>query len=169
MAKKRFTYTLVESIDLGRFHFEGGTVLGVFETEHEGVEPDQLMHMAKYRQVAVDVSEVDSDLMILRDDASQEDYLVTDEPGDDDSDSDSEGDETTNLDGQTSDQQSSDQPDADQLAGSDLEESVVLALADNGITTRAQLLAFIETGKDLISLKKIGTDRVKKIKAFLGM
>jgi hypothetical protein len=114
----------------------------------EPIEPTSLLSMIQFGQASMSA-------------AFDQDEPIDQEPIDEVLDSiESE----TNLEGLTEELTQEPEPIASDLAEI-LDETLVEALRSNRIESKAQLLEFLASGKDLVDLDKIGATRAKRILA----
>ena len=156
---KVYTYTLEAETHFGQTKIAGGTVVANMVVEHDCIDPTQVLSMAMYRQISVQVTDLDpNDVPVFDDSAPSAESVVSEN--------------------QTTDEVVSESVDVpndaptDAPIGSDLhailDEKIVAALEANGLDTQAKLREFIASGKDMSELKSIGPVRVKTIIAAIS-
>jgi hypothetical protein len=151
---KRFKVRLTSDSQFSHGVVKAGTLVGIV-TMVEPIEPTSLLSMIQFSQAAME--QTDSDESEVIESASQE--TITSE-------SESIGDEPVDSDSEDSEfDDEPEQTDAPSDLVGILDESLIESLKVNGIETKAQLLEFLASGKDLVDLEKIGTTRAKRILA----
>ncbi len=131
---------------------KAGTLVGVIMMRDEKIEPISLLSMIQFGQasiVATEFEDNDETSQLVAEESSAVVQESLDSVDDEDPEFDDESEQT-------------DTP--SDLAGI-LDESLIESLKLNGIETKAQLLEFLASGKDLVDLEKIGTTRAKRILA----
>ncbi len=130
-----------------------GTLVGVIMMRDEKIDPISLLGMIQFNQASIVETEL-KDIYEPDETVSEESSAFVEE---------SEGTVETVESEDSFDDDQEDAPESD-LAGI-LDESLIELLKLNGIETKAQLLEFLASGKDLVDLDKIGTTRAKRILA----
>jgi hypothetical protein len=151
---KRFKVRLTCDSQFSHGVVKAGTLVGIV-TMVEPIEPTSLLSMIQFGQAAME--QTDSD----------ESEVIESEPSNDverDSSPVPETDHLSEEDDSEFDDET-EQTDAPSDLTGILDESLIESLKLNGIETKAQLLEFLASGKDLVDLDKIGTTRAKRILA----
>jgi len=170
---KFYKFKLKQDTHFGQEKVEAGTVLAVLRVDVEAADPIQLLSMVNYRQVEVESVEVESkepDVDPTDDEPESSEDVDTQVDGDVDVDTEQPEGGDLDLDGNDdadSESESSDSVSVD-LASIGLEESVIESLHANQINNVQELAAYINSGKDLLDLDKIGASRKAKILTAMG-
>ena len=154
---KVYTYTLLQETNFGQTKVAGGTVVANMVVEHDCIDPMQIVTMAQYRQISVEVTDLDSVYVP----PFEKDLVLDREPNNVQSESES-NESFSEL--NDANEAPSDEPIKSDLHAI-LDEKIVLALEANGIDSQAKLREFISSKKDMSELDKIGPGRVKTIMA----
>lgn len=140
---KRFEIKLTGDSQFSHGVVKAGSLVGVL-VMREPIEPTSILSMIQFSQAMIEEKEES-----------------TDESSSD------ESEQVENVIDTTLDEVTEDEQEPEVVSVSDLteflDESLVEALAVNGIKSKSELLEFIASGKDLIDLEKIGLTRAKKI------
>jgi hypothetical protein len=179
---RQYRVRINQNTHFGSVVAEANSVLAEFRLA-ECCDITQLLALIQYRQATLELVEPaipepspDADLHVddLNDqdgdldgdlNGDQGDDLDGDEANEDDVDGDIDADEDGgDEDGSDADEDGGErsQPDTS-LSSIGFDEGLVEALSINGINSRAELQSYIDSGKDLVDLAKIGVVRVKKI------
>jgi hypothetical protein len=153
------TFEIRASLDMQFGHgvVKAGTLIGTL-IMHEPVEPTSLLSMTQFHQATI--SEVES-LEI-----KSVESIEIEQPND------------TTLAGPDSDENDDDLTDVfvdtvESNEVSDLaeffDESIIESLVANEIKTKEQLLAYVDSGANLVDLDKIGATRAKRIMAAVAL
>lgn len=123
-----------------------GTLVGIVMMRDEKIDPISLLSMIQFGQASIVAKESEDDEELVVDVVESVEVAVEEsEPIEEDS-----FDEVPEL--------------PSDLVGI-LDESLIESLKLNGIETKAQLLEFLASGKELVDLEKIGSSRAKRILA----
>ena len=155
---KMHLFKLVRDMQFGQELLVAGTTIGALHMESNCVDLSQLISMVQYSQVAVESIEV------------EEAESIHDEP-----EADANADDTGEFESESDQEQLQSskavpetiKPEND-LASLGLDEVLIESLVANAITTKAELFSFVESGKNLVDLEKIGPTRAKKILAAIA-
>lgn len=151
--------TLNQDIEFSGGRLTAGTVLGNFDSE-VGMDPTQVFNMLQYRQASIEVVDYEPEDILAN--------LPSASNGD-------EGDDDGLLDAadmqpvaSTISVAAQEVAQVEEVKKSDLysipmSESTVEALIDGGIPDLEALIEYIQSGKDLVDLPKIGPVKVKNI------
>lgn len=157
---KVYTYTLDQETNFGQTKVAGGSVVANMVVEHDCIDPMQLVTMAMYRQIKVEVTDLDPvDVSVV-----EKDLVLDREPINVQSESESS---ESGSEGSDANKAPSDEPIKSDLHAI-LDEKIVTALEANGLDSQAKLREFIASGKDMSELDKIGPGRVKTIMAAIS-
>jgi hypothetical protein len=156
---KVYTYTLLQETNFGQTKVAGGTVVANMVVEHDCIDPMQIVTMAQYRQISVEVTDLDQENIPV----VEKDLVLDREPNN----VQSEGDSSDSSESISENEAPSDEPIKSDLHAI-LDEKIVSALEANGIDSQAKLREFIASGKDMSELDKIGPGRVKTIMAAIS-
>jgi hypothetical protein len=157
---KVYTYTLLQETNFGQTKVAGGTVVANMVVENDCIDPMQIVTMAMYRQISVEVTDLDQENIPV----VEKDLVLDREPNN--VQSEGEARESGSESGDAN-EAPSDAPIKSDLHAI-LDEKIVSALESNGIDSQAKLREFIASGKDMSELDKIGPGRVKTIMAAIS-
>jgi hypothetical protein len=157
---KLHTFKLLRDMHFEQTLLTAGTVVGVLQSE-TNVDVSQLLSLVQYNHVSIETTEVDKpELESIHDDSGS--HVPT--PNEDDT---SEFDSEHVSDDLQDESELTPKPESD-LASLGLDEVCIESLAANQITTKEQLKEFVDSGKNLVDLEKIGPTRAKKILAAMA-
>lgn len=139
---------------------KAGTLVGTLFM-NEPIDPISLLSMVQFSQARID--EVSQTEHIIVEEVDLNDAEAPDPHGEQDqSDQDDSG-----YSGESEESEETSGVSVSDLAEF-LDESLVESLAANDITTKEKLIAFVDSGANLVDLEKIGPTRAKKILAAIA-
>ena len=161
---------LKQAMQFEQTELPAGTELAVISIEQDAVRLSQLLSLIQYGHVEVDVLEieVDEDELPTPSLADVVSHDGESGSGDGSNSGDHSGDEDGDGDNTDGDQSGGEESqELGSLARAGFDESLIDALAANEITELDQLIAFVDAGKDLVDLDRIGKVRAEKILSLL--